>query len=97
MERETRLTLEICDNALEICLADGIVDMELMQAVVVKPDGGNPYEGAYEVEPMVVAQTLPTQYKYMEKDVTVLEIPYHEVSNTNGTTVIIGGAAIGVQ
>ena len=49
------------------------------------------YEGAYEITPRVIEQTFETENKYMEKDLTVLAIPYCEVSNQSGTTVIIGG------
>ena len=36
-------------------------------------------------------QELTTKFRYMDDNVTVLEIPYHKVSNADGTTVIIGG------
>ena len=48
------------------------------------------YSGAYEVIPKTVAQTLETKDKKMKDNVSVLAIPYFEVSNTDGTTVIIG-------
>ena len=48
------------------------------------------YEGAYDVTPKTVAQTLQTKDKKMKDDVAVLAIPYFEISNTDGTTVIIG-------
>ena len=66
------------------------IDIELNDAIVVRPES-HPYEGAYEVTPAISSQTLPTQYKYLRDDITVLEIPYYEVSNPEGTTVIIGG------
>jgi hypothetical protein len=53
--------------------------------------GGEEYDGAYEVTPKFVAQTLPTAEKLMTKDLTIEEIPYAEVSNNSGgKTVIIG-------
>lgn len=52
----------------------------------VLPD---PYEGPYEVTPTVEGFTLPTKTKSMAKDLAVLEIPYAEVSNISGTTVVI--------
>lgn len=50
------------------------------------------YEGGYEVTPKVEAQTLSTANRSMEKDLTVLAIPYYEVDNNQqGQTIIIGG------
>ena len=49
------------------------------------------YTGSYEVIPAVDAQTLDTMGKRMTDDVLVHAIPYHEVSNADGLTVIIGG------
>lgn len=49
------------------------------------------YAGPYEVTPAVDAQTMDTMGKRMTDDVLVHAIPYHEVSNTDGLTVIIGG------
>ena len=48
------------------------------------------YSGAYAVTPKTVAQTLETKDKKMKDNVSVLAIPYFEVSNTDGITVIIG-------
>ena len=47
------------------------------------------YEGDYIVTPKVFEQSLETADHLMEDDVTVLEIPYAEVSNPHGTTVTI--------
>ncbi len=47
------------------------------------------YEGPYIVTPKVIEQTLETNNKFMDYDVTVLEVPYAETSNIYGTTVII--------
>lgn len=53
---------------------------------------GDPYEGEYEITPMVTAQTMPTKNKTLTEDLTVLAIPYHDVSNTaGGRTIYIGG------
>ena len=43
------------------------------------------------VVPTPARQELATKFRYMDDNVTVLEIPYHKVSNADGTTVIIGG------
>ena len=50
---------------------------------------GDPYLGPYEVTPQVYEQTLETKNKSMRDDVRVYEIPYAEVSNIYGTTVVI--------
>lgn len=49
------------------------------------------YEGDYTIVPRVVEQIFDTDNKLMINDFTVLEIPYHEVSNLSGVTAIIGG------
>ena len=49
------------------------------------------YEGEYKVTPAVVAQTLPTAKRTMKDDMTILAIPYYDVSNqAGGQTVYIG-------
>lgn len=60
--------------------------------LVVPADDLPVYEGQYEVIPSTTKnQTLPTAKKMMEYDVTVIKIPYAEVSNlTGGMTVTIG-------
>lgn len=48
------------------------------------------YDGDYEVLPAVSAKMLETKDKLMQDNVTVLAIPYYEVSNEqNGYTAII--------
>lgn len=43
------------------------------------------YEGEYIVTPKPwIIQTLDTDEKYMEADVTVLEVPYYETDNQDG-------------
>lgn len=50
-----------------------------------------PYVGAYTVTPRVDSATvLETKDRVMSDNVTVLEIPYFETSNTSGYTVYIG-------
>lgn len=61
--------------------------------VVIGGGGGDlpAYTGAYDVVPKVTQQTLPTANKRMTRDVTVMKIPYYEVSNEeDGQTVYIG-------
>ena len=47
------------------------------------------YTGEYIVTPQTYEQYLNTDNKLMTDDVTVLEIPYSEVSNLYGTTISI--------
>lgn len=49
------------------------------------------YNGSYNLVPKVVLQAIETKDKVMKDNVTVAEIPFHEVSNETGTTVVIGG------
>ena len=49
---------------------------------------GEAYTGAYEVTPDVVKQVLPTAQKTMSRDVTILEIPFFEVTNNSGGTTV---------
>ncbi len=56
------------------------------------PSGVMPYTGSYEAIPKVTTQSLPTQDRWLDRDVTIQAIPYHEVENIErGTTAIIGG------
>lgn len=53
--------------------------------------GGDPYEGEYDITPKKNKQTMATRGKVMSDDVTILAIPYAEVTNaTGGQTVTIG-------
>ena len=50
----------------------------------------DPYMGPYEVIPKAWEdQILATNGKNMTDDVTVFEVPYDEVTNPTGTTVVI--------
>lgn len=49
------------------------------------------YTGSYDIVPSVDAQIMETSGKRMTADVQIQAIPYYEVSNTDGCTVIIGG------
>ena len=62
--------------------------------VTITSEGYRPpkYEGEYVVTPSTSnQQTLKTAQTLLENDVTVLKIPYFDVSNNSGgTTVYIG-------
>lgn len=58
---------------------------------IYTPEGIETYEGDYAVIPKKIEQELYTKNKMMKDNVTVQKIPYHEVSNETGITVVIGG------
>lgn len=63
----------------------------LGQQIIGTATGGDPYDGPYIVIPKVEGQTLETDGKTMQDDVTVTAIPYYQTSNPQGGyTVIIG-------
>lgn len=50
------------------------------------------YDGDYKAIPRPAAQTLPTEGRRMEQDVTVEGIPFFVTENTaKGNTIYIGG------
>ena len=56
----------------------------------MKENTHDTYDGAYTVTPNAADQQLETRDKLMRDDITVLAIPYREVGNASGTTIIIG-------
>lgn len=91
MEHKEELAFELDEELYVLEVEDAGLDIELGDAIIVQPDQTLRYEGEYTVVPTPARQELATQFRYMEDNVTVLAIPYHEVSNADGTTVIIGG------
>lgn len=76
------------DSGMFVHLA---LDGEASGTVNVDNSEKDYYEGPYIVIPTAYEQELETDQKYMADDVTVLEIPYTEVSNpSGGMTVSIG-------
>ena len=54
-------------------------------------DNYKKYDGEYDITPLAYQQQeLETKNKILEENVTVREVPFYEVSNTEGTTVYIG-------
>lgn len=72
---------------------DVLIDIDIESDIVIVGSGDRlpDYTGPYEAIPKAQSQTLETKDKSMKDNVTVAEIPYHEVSNETGTTVVIGG------
>lgn len=56
----------------------------------------NVYSGVYEITPKTNKDVvLETAKKYMEQDITVLKVPFYQVSNEQGgITVYIGDEVI---
>ena len=70
----------------------GETDFNISFSESFSPSGVTPYSGSYEAIPRVTAQSLPTQDRWLDLDVVIQAIPYHEVENTErGNTAIIGG------
>ena len=55
------------------------------------PVGIEDYIGEYTIRPKAEEQIMSTRDKRMIKDLKIEAIPYYEVSNQNGKTIIIGG------
>lgn len=77
----------ICSCNLDFIIEEPLeIDFEVGEITVIDAD---PYDGPYTVIPNTYEQVLSTRNKTMGSDVTVTEIPYHEVSNEYGVTVTI--------
>nr|DAI32370.1 MAG TPA: hypothetical protein [Caudoviricetes sp.] len=72
-------------------LSGSIISEGALSGSLSMPVGYEDYTGPYEVTPKVESQSLGTADKHMVHDVTIEPIPYYEVSNQNGKTIIIGG------
>lgn len=48
------------------------------------------YNGEYSFTPSKTDQVINTDYKLLTKDLVVKGIPYYEVSNESGITIVIG-------
>ncbi len=58
---------------------------------LILPIGYEDYTGPYSVKPKTEPQSLSTADRHLTDDVTIDAIPYYEVSNATGKTIIIGG------
>lgn len=63
----------------------------VLKGTLALPVGYEDYSGSYNVVPKIKVQSLPTADKHLKENVTVEPIPYYEVSNLTGKTIIIGG------
>lgn len=78
------LTATALDN--EIKLRGTIYASRNLKGIMSVGGGVSHYEGDYEVVPARYDQVLDTSNKILKKDVTIVEIPYSEVSNLSGGT-----------
>lgn len=62
-----------------------------LSGFLTRPVGYDDYRGKYEIIPKIDPQNIQTADKHLSKDITILAIPYYEVSNPyGGNTVSIG-------
>lgn len=81
--------VEVDEMTLRFCEDPGDMEFDFGEVIFVDHDY-DPYLGPYEVIPKAWEdQILATRGKNMTGDVKVFEVPYDEVSNPDGTTVII--------
>ena len=75
------------DRYIEMSLEVNNVELDVE---IKQGEGGMlpAYEGPYEVTPKVGEQGFETKYKTMTNDLTVLAVPYSEVSNPQGGTTV---------
>ena len=70
------------------------IGMTVVKAVLGE-GGHKPSEGDYVVTPKVEAQMLETENKIMEQNVSIMGIPYYDVSNSaGGNTIYIGSEVL---
>ena len=70
---------------LEVEEDEVVFDLDIETAIVIDSRDRDYYDGNYIVTPKAYSSTiLETADKIMRDDVTVLEIPYYEVSNLSG-------------
>lgn len=90
-EGKEKVASAITDKGVE---TDAEATFDTMAENIGKIEGGEAgetYDGDYTVTPRVFEQELETKNKLMASNVTVLAIPYSEVSNNSGgNTVTIG-------
>lgn len=74
---------------MDVTSSNETIDMSIGAAYEMRE--GDPYDGPYEVTPRLHVQSLETDGKLMEDDVTVYEIPVTRTTNPHGgQTVLIG-------
>lgn len=82
------------EQSMEAALAGSgsaiTADFESATKIIVS-EANEHYKGEYTVTPQTETQTMQTQNKIMDQDVTIKAIPYYETGNVQGgNTVYIG-------
>ncbi|MBR0127422.1 MAG: hypothetical protein IJL99_04090 [Firmicutes bacterium] len=89
IEQETDIDVDVDLDGAEFMLVELTQGDEFLCEFSTGVSSGD-YEGPYEVTPTASEQTLATENKTMEANVTVHATPYSEVSNIyGGETVTI--------
>ena len=86
------ISFDASEQTMDVSFAtDDSFSLDFGQIQIIHDGATESYNGPYVVTPSFAVQTLATTDKYMEDDVTVLEIPMTEVSNlSGGLTLNIG-------
>lgn len=85
------MTVATYDDTLPMDVISDTETVGMNIGAAYEMTSGVPYTGSYEVTPRLYAQSLDTDGKLMEDDVTVYEIPVSRTTNpTGGLTVLIG-------
>lgn len=85
------MEVETTHAEVPMTISDDSVELEMAVGAEYRIVEGERYDGSYEVTPRLYAQSLDTDGKLMEDDVTVYEIPISRAANpTGGLTVLIG-------
>lgn len=87
MVYEYQFELAQNDETYNITLEEEIYNFSMAETIQLVH--GESYDGDYTVTPKMFEGTvLPTKDKTMTDDVTVLEVPFYEVSNASGGTTV---------
>jgi len=90
VEIEASLHENIIDA--DVTISNSVVTIDANVGTHITHSDLPSYDGPYEVTPDWEATTLATKNKKVERDITVVAIPFESVSNlAGGRTVYIGG------
>lgn len=81
---ENNRTLRVALRDLSKTISASVGEIQRITEYV----GGEPYIGDYVVTPKVTEQVMPVKEKVMTDDVTILAIPYYDVSNASGGSTV---------
>ena len=90
---EIVIPMEVAISQVEIPMDVAVSEEEIPMAIDIAYNmvSGDWYDGPYEVTPRLYQQSLATDNKLMQEDVTVHQIPVVYTSNPfDGQTVVIG-------